>query len=56
MDVEKSFFIFKVNCVKVRYLRRVEVIKVDGSNLLSDEKKDINFNDVNFIVYVGMLN
>lgn len=56
LDAEKSSSISKVNCVKARYSRRAEATKVDGSNLLSDQKKDINSNDANFTAHAGMSN
>lgn len=56
LDAEKSSSISKVNCVKGRYSRRAEATKMDGSNLLSDQKKDINSNDANFTAHAGMSN
>lgn len=56
LDAEKSSSISKVNCVKARYSRRAEATKMDGSNLLSDQKKDINSNDANFTAHAGMSN
>lgn len=56
LDAEKSSSISKVNCVKGRYSRRTEATKMDGSNLLSNQKKDINSNDANFTAHAGMSN
>lgn len=56
LDAEKSSSISKVNCVKGRYSRRAEATKMDGSNLLSDQKEDINSNDANFTAHAGMSN
>lgn len=56
LDAEKSSSLSKVNCGKLRYSRRAEATKLDGSNLLSDQKKDINSNDANITAHAEMSN